>query len=848
MRATPVIFRLFPAPLLAAMPWAALSADSAVNSLPDLTNFTPPPGEITRYHAHGNAVIGFNQGRFFNRPHYSNNTDAFILTGDKPMVKFASGGTVHGHFLVGVKRGSTTKWLHDFSKITAAFQPARTTWEVTDPAFPNLILRLQVLTLGGQTGFAARVAAAGALDADQLVWAYGGSNTPGGKLNWTIDPYPVGEQALLKESFNPGTARGNSAAAHVGALAGAFSLAPQGRGSLTFGRVSAGSLSVADATAWQSPASLLASKSGEHPMIVGSMPLANKKAVHWAFIRQNQSPTSLAADTEPTALFTAGLARSADFASRLVVDTPDPRVNAAAAIAVAGVDGMWYGDKFVHGSMSWNSPYLGWRTTIGGTMLGWPDRVKKSVDTYLATQLTESDKTSGESMGMNAGKDYLLTKPGPNSRFYGKGYVVGDQTFYEMQTQYFDQILQDWRWRLTDDPAHEAKLRKGVELHLERFQECYDPDNNGTYESVINTWPTDSIWFNGGGCADATAYAYRAHEFARDLAMRAGDDVSVARHQDRLETIKAGFFKDLWVHEAGHPGLFREQGGHQRLVNNPWLYSHCIPIEAGMLTPEQAATTLHNTEYNLENIPMESGGRRVVTSNLTPAIWSVRVLWPGDNFMLAHAYFRTGLARDGWDILRGSILHTGFNDLVPGDSVDIVGGTDFGDTVHTFTRTLVEGLFGYQPDYPFGKVLVAPQFPADWDAASIQNPNASISYNRSGNTHTLAVRLQRDASLTVEIPVRATAITGVTADGEPAEYETRPGFGQTIVRVTSPAPAGNTVRIAVTTADTLPEVTPIEAQGVVGTKVTLKLSDDPTQSMYPSAIRSACWKTHHHRP
>jgi hypothetical protein len=357
-----------------------------------------------------------------------------------------------------------------------------------------------------------------------------------------------------------------------------------------------------------------------------------------------------------------------------------------------------------------------------------------------------------------------------------------------MQTQYFDQILQDWRWRLTDDPAHEAKLRKGVELHLERFQECYDPDNNGTYESVINTWPTDCIWFNGGGCADATGYAYRAHEFARDLA-QARRRRGVGRPPPGPpRSNQSRIFQRPLGPEAGHPGLFREQGGHQRLVNNPWLYSHCIPIEAGMLTPEQAATTLHNTEYNLENIPMESGGRRVVTSNFTPAIWSVRVLWPGDNFMLAHAYFRTGLARDGWDVLRGSILHTGFNDLVPGDSVDIVGGTDFGDTVHTFTRTLVEGLFGYQPDYPFGKVLVAPQFPADWDKASIQNPNAAISYERSGNTHTLAVRLQRDASLTVEIPVRATAITGVTVDGKPANHETRPGFGQTIVRVTTPPP------------------------------------------------------------
>jgi hypothetical protein len=805
--------------------------DLAVIPAPDLENAPPLTGERTRYYAQGGAVIGVNQGRFFNRPHYSNNTNAFILTGDRPMVKFASGGTIHGCFLVGVQRGAQTKWVHDFEKVAAAFQPAHTTWLATDPAFPGLRLRLQALTLGGgATGFAVRATAEGASGEDQLVWAYGGASRANGRLNWDLDPYPVGEETLLKASFDPASARANNAQVNEGVLAGSFTLAPQGADALTFGRVTSGSVALADATDWRTPAILLASKVKEHPLIIGLISMSQTPAAHWSFTRQPKFIASLDHGTDPKILFTEGLQRSADFASRLILDTPDPRVNAAATMAVAGVDGMWYGNKFVHGSMSWNSPYLGWRTTIGGTMLGWHDRVKASVDHYLATQVAESEKTSGEAMGVHQGRDYLLTKPGPDSRFYGRGYIRGDQDFYEMQTQYFDQVLQDWRWRLSAEPLYEAKLRRGLELHLERLKECYDPDSNGTYESVINTWPTDCVWFNGGGCPDATAYAYRAHEFARDLAQRAGDNPSAKRHQAELAKIKAAFFKDLWIPASGHPGLFREQGGHRRLVDNPWLYSLCIPIEAGLLTLEEAATTLHNAEYNLENIQMASGGRRVVTSNFTPAIWSVRVLWPGDNYMLAHAYFRTGLARDGWDVLRGSILHTGFNDLVPGDSVDLIGGTDFGDTVHTFTRALVEGLFGYQPNYPFGKVLVAPQFPADWNKAAMKTPATSIRFDRSGTTSTLSVCLQRKASLDVDLPVRSTAITQVTVDGAPAVYQTRAGFGHTVVRVTSPA-TGQAVRIAVTTADPLPEVMPVAVKGMAGDKVRLELPDAASASV-----------------
>jgi hypothetical protein len=75
--------------------------------------------------------------------------------------------------------------------------------------------------------------------------------------------------------------------------------------------------------------------------------------------------------------------------------------------------------------------------------------------------------------------------------------------------------------------------------------------------------------------------------------------------------------------------------------------------------------------------------------------------------------------------------------------------------------------------------------------------------------------------LTVEIPVRASAISNVMVDGKTASYETRPGFGQTIVRVTAPAIAGETLRFTVSTSDTLTEVKPVEVKGVTGTEVRL---------------------------
>ena len=82
-------------------------------------------------------------------------------------------------------------------------------------------------------------------------------------------------------------------------------------------------------------------------------------------------------------------------------------------------------------------------------------------------------------------------------------------------------MIRDWRW--TGDAELENVLRPALELHLQWAQECFDPDGDGLYESYINTLPTDSVWYNGGGSVEESAYAYYGHLAARDMARRAGD-------------------------------------------------------------------------------------------------------------------------------------------------------------------------------------------------------------------------------------------------------------------------------------------------------------------------------------
>jgi hypothetical protein len=126
-----------------------------------------------------------------------------------------------------------------------------------------------------------------------------------------------------------------------------------------------------------------------------------------------------------------------------------------------------------------------------------------------------------------------------------------------------------------------------------------------------------------------------------------------------------------------------------RLHEDSWLYAIFCPIDAGMLPTDLAAKSLYYTEWGLERESMPYGGQRCWTSNWVPSVWSLREMWPGDNYALALAYFQTGLADDGWTVLRGTFPLMAFYGPVPGDLGHTAGGTDFNDCASTFCRTLV---------------------------------------------------------------------------------------------------------------------------------------------------------------
>ena len=526
-----------------------------------------PFAQPSKYAAKQGTIVGKNTGRYNNRPLYINNTNAFILTGDQPVARLVKDEYLYGTFMLAIERNGKGKWLQQCDQVTSIYQPGRMSWEITDAAFPGLKITLEILPLATTTGMAIRVRPEGVADGDELVWAFGGAKwLKGQNLSWKFDV--MGQPELLKWGFVPEECKNNrietaAKTFYVSLVDSSTShniLYPDFQFPQFTVSGSCNSETLADigeASEWSDPESFKKSKPGKLPVLKGAIALEKGKTIYLAFEASNQAGNpDLSRISDPENAFANGLKRAESFLQRLKINTPDPYLNAIAQASVAAIDGAWYPPVFVNGCLQWNfPPFPGWRIIFGGTMYGWHDRVRAEARFYTDFQVKESDKKEAK-----ADPKSLLTEQHPDSRFYGVGHISKDQLFYNMQTQFFDQIVEEYRW--TGDPELVKFFRQALELHLIWVRDCFDPDGDGVYESYINVWPTDSQWYNGGGTAEETSYAYRGHLAARDMAINAGDAEAVKYHTQMLEKIKKGFFEKLWITKKGYSGSYREQGGH----------------------------------------------------------------------------------------------------------------------------------------------------------------------------------------------------------------------------------------------------------------------------------------------
>ena len=510
-------------------------------------NFTNQTARPLRYWPVGTDFVITNGAEFFNRPLYGLNSSFRIDGGDRPEFSLYLPGR-GGNLRFGIKTSAGVKWLNDARQIVTRYRPGSLLYEIRDPLLGDGELDLAVLPLAATKGFIVRAERRGAAPAD-LIWAYGGANGLRGSRDGDIgcEHQPVSEFFRLQpeqcrdDSFSIGT--------------NTFTL--RNKKTTIAGVMPPGAtLSVADAAQWESPAALLASAAGSAPLpvVVGQVAVPPGQPVYLAWqqlsreggeelpvyreVSKNHSGES-ATNDKPVAVYQAsdlpGVFAGAEeyrrtIAERVVIETPDPFINAAAAALNIAADAVWDGKQqsFMHGAVAWRTRLLGWRGQYAGDELGWHERTAAHFAGFAKQQNTspvpETIPPADEQFNL-ARSEAAIHSNGDMSKNH-----------YDMNLVAVDAFFRHLLW--TGDTNYARQMWPVIERHLawERrlFRREFGPDHLPLYEAYAAIWASDDLNYNGGGTAHASAYNYFANKMAARVAKILGEDPAIYEREAGL--------------------------------------------------------------------------------------------------------------------------------------------------------------------------------------------------------------------------------------------------------------------------------------------------------------------------
>jgi len=427
-------------------------------------------------------------------------------------------------------------------------------------------------------------------------------------------------------------------------------------------------------------------------------------------------------------------------AGRIQFQTPDPYLNTLGGALVLAADGDWDGQTWLHGCVGWRMPLAGWRAGYLGDVLGWGDRAVSHFDAYSKSQVTDvpatiphpsqdsvlnlarAEKRWGTQMYSNG---YLCRNPGRNDQMH----------HYDMNLNYIDELL--WHFQYDADTAYMRKMWPVIKSHLAWEKRNYDPDGDHLYDAYCCIWASDALYYSGGVATHSSAYNYRGNKLAARIAEIIGEDLQPYR--DEAESILMAMNERLWLPEKGVWAECQDAMGLKRKHEHPAVWSIYTPIDCGACTPEQAYEATRYIDANIPHIDVEDSGlQTIATSDWLPYSWSINNVAAAEVMHTALAYFEAGRANEGYRLMKANILDQMYYGASPGNFgqisyYDAARGEcyrDFGDCIGISSRTLIQGLFGIVPQALYGKCVIRPGFPFEWEKASIKTPYIEYRYTR----------------------------------------------------------------------------------------------------------------------
>jgi len=464
--------------------------------------------------------------------------------------------------------------------------------------------------------------------------------------------------------------------------------------------------------------------------------------------------------------------------SCISVNTPQHPLNLTIDPTVIALDSSWHKNSFHHGTFGYHSPFLGWRNWYAPTALGWTDRVAKTMSAHLDQMVERKEGTEEkvwfDGWGAREGDGISQYHNIENSYGYLPYFLGETMAYYDMQECAFDMMMYYLEW--TGDMKLAEKYFDKLCQLLDWEERIFDPDGDGLYQNFLNTWISDGHSYHGAGCAQASAYNYRANMVMARIAEKLGKTKDV--FLSRAEKIKKAVQEKLWLPDSGIIAESLDTMGHCMLHPSPELSTTYLAIDCDVVDDLQAYTMLRYTEHEIKSIETPlSHGRLSYSSNWYPKKYSTCGIFPAENAHLALTYFKLGMAEEGKKLLDG-IVDCYFTGQNPGMAAHVqselcssdYGDLDFTDVSSTYLRAVVEGLFGIRCNMLDESITIAPGFPRDWEHASISLQDISLHYGRKGEQETFDIFCDRPGRKKIRIPMRSGNVEAVMLDGQLTDY------------------------------------------------------------------------------
>jgi hypothetical protein len=774
---------------------------------------TPPlwhnQPRMLRYRPEGTDFVIQNGERRFNRALYGTHTAFRVEAGDLPEFALYLPG-MGGNLKFGLLAKNQSKWLIKAEHITARYRPGAMRYDITDPLLDPGKLHLDVLALADGEGVIVKAQFENVpANKVQLLWAFGGATGKKFSRDGDIGADPESsfylkpeycqgnELALQRNTFTLTYGVGEKPASpapnayhDLGGKAQPTQAAPESAGTASKTLVGVGPPAskshVADAAQQESPAQLMRAKASASPVLVGVVPVRQEEALYFAV--QKPGDTNKLLYKELPASFARAEAVRAELADRVKVSTPDPYLNTLGGALAVAADAIWEAPSYLHGAVAWRIRLNGWRGPYAADPLGWHERAATHFRAYAKSQLTSPasgpvvpDTTLHlarqlEKLGTAVfSSGYISRNPGGDFRPH----------HYDMNLVYVDALLRHLRW--TGDLAFAQEMWPTLQRHLAWEKRNFDPDGDGLYDAYAAIWASDALQYSGGAVTHTSAYNYFANKQAAELAELLHENA--APYRQEAARIRAAINKRLWLPVQGWYAEYQDALGRQALHPAAGLWTIYHALDSEVPDAFQAYQAMRYVDAALPHIPVRAAGLPdagyylLSTTNWQPYDWSLNNVVLAENLHATLAYWQAGRREEAFLLWKSALLESMYLGASPGNFqqisfYDANRGElyrDFADPIGVAARSLVEGLFGIQPDALHDTLRVRPGLPATWDSAGLTVPDVAFQFRRQGQreVYTIAPHFTKTLALQLQVPALASRIVSVTVNGQPTRWQNR---------------------------------------------------------------------------